>query len=58
MDLLTTGRCNLATNVDFSLSRSAFSSFLYTLTYNRDIRYDNVYVSTYFRQIDARRRKV
>ncbi|XP_038643012.1 E3 ubiquitin-protein ligase DCST1 [Scyliorhinus canicula] len=34
------------------------SSFLYTISYNRDIRYDNVYVSTYFRQIDARRRKV
>ncbi|XP_078391548.1 DC-STAMP domain-containing protein 1 [Cetorhinus maximus] len=34
------------------------SSFLYTLKYNRDIRHDNIYVSTYFRQIDARRRKV
>ncbi|XP_067878645.1 E3 ubiquitin-protein ligase DCST1 isoform X1 [Heterodontus francisci] len=34
------------------------TSFLYTLKYNRDIRHDNIYVSTYFRQIDARRRKV
>ncbi|XP_059498965.1 E3 ubiquitin-protein ligase DCST1 [Stegostoma tigrinum] len=34
------------------------TSFLYTLNYNRDIRYDNIYVSTYFRQIDARRRRV
>ncbi|XP_078061108.1 DC-STAMP domain-containing protein 1 [Mustelus asterias] len=34
------------------------SSFLYTMNYNRDIRYDNIYISTYFRQIDARRRRV
>uniref|UniRef100_UPI00398F5CA2 E3 ubiquitin-protein ligase DCST1 n=1 Tax=Pristiophorus japonicus TaxID=55135 RepID=UPI00398F5CA2 len=33
------------------------SSFWYTYTFNQDIRYDNIYVSTYFRQIDARRRK-
>ncbi|XP_069796235.1 E3 ubiquitin-protein ligase DCST1 [Narcine bancroftii] len=32
------------------------SSFLYVYNFNRDIRYDNIYVSTYFRQIDARRR--
>ncbi|XP_067832141.1 E3 ubiquitin-protein ligase DCST1 [Heptranchias perlo] len=34
------------------------SAFLYTFSFNEDIRYDNVYVSTYFRQIDARRRKL
>uniref|UniRef100_H3B0R6 DC-STAMP domain containing 1 n=1 Tax=Latimeria chalumnae TaxID=7897 RepID=H3B0R6_LATCH len=32
------------------------SAFSYTNRYNHDIRYDNIYVTTYFRQIDARRR--
>ncbi|XP_072916016.1 E3 ubiquitin-protein ligase DCST1 [Hemitrygon akajei] len=32
------------------------SAFLYIYNFNKDIRYDNIYISTYFRQIDARRR--
>ncbi|XP_068586055.1 E3 ubiquitin-protein ligase DCST1 [Cebidichthys violaceus] len=31
--------------------------FGYLLQYKRDVRFDNVYISTYFRQIDARRRR-
>ncbi|XP_018422725.1 PREDICTED: DC-STAMP domain-containing protein 1 [Nanorana parkeri] len=34
------------------------SAFKYTKQYNSDIRHDNYYVTTYFRQIDARRRKL
>ncbi|XP_058165765.1 E3 ubiquitin-protein ligase DCST1 [Dasypus novemcinctus] len=33
-------------------------SFSYTDSYNKDIRFDNVYISTYFSQIDARRKKL
>ncbi|XP_062821045.1 E3 ubiquitin-protein ligase DCST1 [Anolis carolinensis] len=33
------------------------SAFSYTNSYNQDIRFDNIYVSRYFRLIDARRRK-
>ncbi|XP_049661695.1 LOW QUALITY PROTEIN: E3 ubiquitin-protein ligase DCST1 [Accipiter gentilis] len=33
------------------------SAFSYTKQYCQDIRFDNLYVTTYFRQIDARRRK-
>ncbi|XP_070806369.1 E3 ubiquitin-protein ligase DCST1 [Pituophis catenifer annectens] len=33
------------------------SAYSYTNKYNEDIRFDNLYVSRYFRQIDARRRK-
>ncbi|XP_062897981.1 E3 ubiquitin-protein ligase DCST1 isoform X2 [Mobula hypostoma] len=32
------------------------SAFLYTYNFNKDTRYDNIYIGTYFRQIDARRR--
>ncbi|XP_055978779.1 E3 ubiquitin-protein ligase DCST1 [Sorex fumeus] len=32
--------------------------FSYTDSYNRDIRFDNIYISTYFCQIDARRKKL
>ncbi|ELW62435.1 DC-STAMP domain-containing protein 1 [Tupaia chinensis] len=34
------------------------TSFSYTDSYNRDIRFDNVYIGTYFRQIDERRKKL
>ncbi|XP_073498427.1 E3 ubiquitin-protein ligase DCST1 [Phyllobates terribilis] len=34
------------------------SAFNYTINYNKNILYDNHYVTTYFRQIDARRRKL
>lgn len=27
-------------------------------SYNGDIRFDNIYISTYFRQIDERRKKL
>ncbi|XP_063173269.1 E3 ubiquitin-protein ligase DCST1 [Candoia aspera] len=33
------------------------SAYSYTNNYNQDIRFDNLYISRYFRQIDARRRK-
>ncbi|XP_039219272.1 E3 ubiquitin-protein ligase DCST1 isoform X2 [Crotalus tigris] len=33
------------------------SAYSYTNKYNEDIRFDNLYISRYFRQIDARRRK-
>ncbi|XP_048882871.1 E3 ubiquitin-protein ligase DCST1 isoform X2 [Brienomyrus brachyistius] len=33
------------------------SAFRYGRQYNRDICFDNMYITTYFRQIDARRRK-
>ncbi|XP_061461947.1 E3 ubiquitin-protein ligase DCST1 [Rhineura floridana] len=33
------------------------SAYSYTNSYNQDIRFDNLYISRYFRQIDARRRK-
>ncbi|XP_077776451.1 E3 ubiquitin-protein ligase DCST1 isoform X2 [Podarcis muralis] len=33
------------------------SAFSYTNSYTQDIRFDNLYISRYFRQIDARRRK-
>ncbi|XP_034954771.2 E3 ubiquitin-protein ligase DCST1 [Zootoca vivipara] len=33
------------------------SAFSYTNSYTQDIRFDNIYISRYFRQIDARRRK-
>lgn len=33
-------------------------SFSYTDSYNGDIRFDNVYISTYFCQIDERRKKL
>ncbi|XP_009994562.1 PREDICTED: DC-STAMP domain-containing protein 1 [Chaetura pelagica] len=33
------------------------SAFSYTKRYCRDICFDNLYITTYFRQIDARRRK-
>ena len=32
-------------------------AFSYTRQYNADITFDNVYITTYFRQIDARRKK-
>ncbi|XP_003937819.3 E3 ubiquitin-protein ligase DCST1 isoform X1 [Saimiri boliviensis] len=34
------------------------ASFSYTDSYNHDIRFDNVYISTYFCQIDDRRKKL
>ncbi|XP_034865461.1 E3 ubiquitin-protein ligase DCST1 [Mirounga leonina] len=34
------------------------AAFSYTDSYNGDIRFDNIYVSTYFCQIDERRRKL
>ncbi|MBN3305271.1 DCST1 ligase, partial [Amia calva] len=34
------------------------SAFSYARNYNRDICFDNMYITTYFRQIDARRRKL
>ncbi|XP_026140640.1 E3 ubiquitin-protein ligase DCST1 [Carassius auratus] len=33
------------------------SAFVYVHQYCRDIHFDNVYITTYFRQIDARRRR-
>ncbi|XP_030042736.1 E3 ubiquitin-protein ligase DCST1 [Microcaecilia unicolor] len=33
------------------------SAFSYANNYNADIRHDNIYITTYFRQIDARRKK-
>lgn len=33
-------------------------SFSYMDSYNGDIRFDNIYISTYFCQIDERRRKL
>ncbi|XP_053575640.1 E3 ubiquitin-protein ligase DCST1 [Bombina bombina] len=33
------------------------SAFIYCNKYNRDIQFDNMYITTYFKQIDARRRK-
>ncbi|KAM4861775.1 E3 ubiquitin-protein ligase DCST1 [Thomomys bottae] len=33
-------------------------SFSYVDSYNGDIRFDNIYISTYFYQIDARRKKL
>ncbi|XP_043935219.1 E3 ubiquitin-protein ligase DCST1 [Protopterus annectens] len=35
-----------------------FGAFQYTGNYNRDIHFDNFYITTYFRQIDARRKKL
>ncbi|XP_049637562.1 E3 ubiquitin-protein ligase DCST1 [Suncus etruscus] len=32
--------------------------FSYTDNYNKDIRFDNIYISTYFGQIDTRRKKL
>ncbi|XP_077950396.1 DC-STAMP domain-containing protein 1 isoform X4 [Gasterosteus aculeatus] len=38
---------------------SIFSQgFAYLHQYQRDVRFDNVYITTYFRQIDARRKKL
>ncbi|CAH2327541.1 E3 ubiquitin- ligase DCST1 [Pelobates cultripes] len=34
-----------------------FSAYRYIANYNGNIRFDNFYVTTYFRQIDARRKK-
>ncbi|XP_055478409.1 E3 ubiquitin-protein ligase DCST1 [Psammomys obesus] len=34
------------------------ASFSYMESYNGDIRFDNIYISTYFYQIDARRKKL
>ncbi|XP_004693698.1 PREDICTED: DC-STAMP domain-containing protein 1 [Condylura cristata] len=34
------------------------ASFSYIDSYNRDIRFDNIYISTYFRQIDERRKRL
>ncbi|XP_003475422.1 E3 ubiquitin-protein ligase DCST1 [Cavia porcellus] len=34
------------------------ASFSYTDSYNQDIRFDNIYISTYFCQIDERRKKL
>lgn len=34
------------------------ASFSYTDSYNADIRFDNIYISTYFCQIDERRKKL
>ncbi|XP_016076856.1 PREDICTED: DC-STAMP domain-containing protein 1 [Miniopterus natalensis] len=34
------------------------ASFSYMDSYNGDIRFDNIYISTYFRQIDERRKKL
>ncbi|XP_034410140.1 E3 ubiquitin-protein ligase DCST1 [Cyclopterus lumpus] len=31
--------------------------FSYLLQYRRDVRFDNLYITTYFRQVDARRRR-
>ncbi|XP_054829231.1 E3 ubiquitin-protein ligase DCST1 [Eublepharis macularius] len=33
------------------------SAYSYTNSYNQDVRFDNIYITRYFRQIDARRRK-
>lgn len=32
-------------------------AYSYINSYNQDIRFDNIYITRYFRQIDARRRK-
>lgn len=36
----------------------SFRAFSYTDYYCRDIRFDNIYISTYFHQIDDRRKKL
>ncbi|XP_019896845.1 E3 ubiquitin-protein ligase DCST1 [Esox lucius] len=33
------------------------TAFGYVRQYNKDIRFDNIYITTYFRQIDARRKR-
>ncbi|MBE7326243.1 hypothetical protein IEQ44_16570, partial [Nocardioides sp. Y6] len=33
------------------------AAFCYARQYNRDIQFDNMYITTHFRQIDARRKK-
>lgn len=37
---------------------SLHRSFSYMDSYNQDIRFDNIYITTYFHQIDERRKKL
>uniref|UniRef100_A0A3P9CL19 DC-STAMP domain containing 1 n=1 Tax=Maylandia zebra TaxID=106582 RepID=A0A3P9CL19_9CICH len=55
----TTGRVLNILQMLLSLTFITFftQAFGYLWQYNRDICFDNVYITTYFRQIDARRRK-
>ncbi|XP_029789322.1 E3 ubiquitin-protein ligase DCST1 [Suricata suricatta] len=53
-ELKTRLRCSCERCGDVPVPRS----FSYVDSYNGDIRYDNIYISTYFRQIDERRRKL
>ncbi|KAM8986117.1 E3 ubiquitin-protein ligase DCST1 isoform 1-T2 [Ara ararauna] len=43
--------------LSFSFILVFITAFSYTRQYCQDISYDNLYITTYFRQIDARRRK-
>ncbi|XP_061224850.1 E3 ubiquitin-protein ligase DCST1-like isoform X2 [Neopsephotus bourkii] len=43
--------------LSFSFILVFITAFSYTKRYCQDISYDNLYITTYFRQIDARRRK-
>ncbi|XP_062488293.1 E3 ubiquitin-protein ligase DCST1 isoform X1 [Pezoporus occidentalis] len=43
--------------LSFSFILVFITAFSYTKQYCQDISYDNLYITTYFRQIDARRRK-
>ncbi|KAK2845199.1 hypothetical protein Q5P01_011858 [Channa striata] len=43
--------------LSFTFITVFIQAFDYLRQYRRDIRFDNVYITTYFRQIDARRRK-
>ncbi|KAM9353586.1 E3 ubiquitin-protein ligase DCST1 [Symphorus nematophorus] len=43
--------------LSFTFITIFIQAFGYLRQYRRDIRFDNVYITTYFRQIDARRRR-
>ncbi|CAN9514461.1 unnamed protein product [Ophioblennius macclurei] len=43
--------------LSFTFISVFLQAFLYLRKYKKDIRFDNVYVTTYFKQIDARRRR-
>ncbi|XP_031432391.1 E3 ubiquitin-protein ligase DCST1 [Clupea harengus] len=43
--------------LSFAVIAVFVSAFGYARQYCQDIRFDNIYITTYFRQIDARRRK-
>ncbi|KAI4892414.1 hypothetical protein NFI96_019350 [Prochilodus magdalenae] len=44
--------------LSFTFITIFMSAFSYARQYTRDIRFDNVYITTYFRQIDTRRKRV